>query len=70
MCAVQDFVGKLRQHEVSNTKKNQTVAHMLPHTIGLIPTTVNLADVLGLRYHTYSDRKIQETHGVFTTDNE
>lgn len=50
--------------------KNQTVVHLLPHPSGLIPQTVNLAQVLGLRDHRYCDRDQQEYQGVFTNVNQ
>lgn len=39
--------------------KNHTVAHLLPQPSGVISTTVNNAEVLGLRDHTNSDRNEQ-----------
>lgn len=35
--------------------------------MGIIPTTVNLAEILGLRDHAYGDREHDETKEVFTT---
>lgn len=46
---------------------NQVVAHLLPQPSRVIPTTVNLAEVLVLRDHYYGDRDIQETQEVFST---
>lgn len=49
---------------------NHTMAHLLPHPSGVIHTTVNHAEVLGLRDKMYGDRNEQETPEVFTSVNE
>lgn len=50
--------------------KNQTVAHLLLQSSGVIPTTVNLSGVLELSIHTYCDCDQQESLWVFTTANQ
>lgn len=47
--------------------KNKTVAHLLPQPSEIIPTTVNILEVLVLRGHSYGDRDHTGTEEVFTT---
>lgn len=51
---------KLLFENYSNKKyelqKNQTVAYLLPQPNGVIPTTINLEEVLVLRNHRYGAR--------------
>lgn len=51
-------------------QKNKTVSHLLPQPSEVISTTVNLAEVMGVRYQTYRDLYQKETQEVFTTVNE
>lgn len=48
-------------------KRNQTVVHIMPQLRRVITTTVNLAEVMGLRDNTYRDLYQEETQAVFTT---
>lgn len=46
------------------------MAHLLPHPSGVIPTAVDLEEVLGFRYHTCRDRAGQESQEVLTIGDE